>query len=193
MLKMIRYIIAICLLIISIIFFKNRKEKKKKKVLKIIPSIFLSFLIIIMPFENLFLKFQFPEQAFNYSVSNCNIIKIVQNKLSALVIYEENGYTTATLIKKSNGKWKAPFLPDDQIQLKLENNEIILITKERKSNNFYIMISIKYNTKTLSDNYDSSFELYFSNKIWNSFVAYVENYKSDYIINIDGNPYEIEI
>ncbi len=185
--------IAICFFIIAIMFFKNKTIKIKKRLLKFIPSIFLSLLIFIMPFENLFLKFDTPELAFNYSISNRNIIKIVPNKLSALVIYEENGHTTATLINKCDDKWKASFLPDDQIQLRLENNEIVLITKERKSNNFYVMISLKSNIKTLSDNYDSYFELYSSNQIWNSFVAYVENYENDYIINIDGKEYKIEI
>ncbi|WP_337484384.1 hypothetical protein [Porcipelethomonas sp.] len=193
MLKIIRYMIAICFFIIAIMFFKNKTIKIKKRLLKFIPSIFLSLLIFIMPFENLFLKFDTPELAFNYSISNRNIIKIVPNKLSALVIYEENGHTTATLINKCDDKWKASFLPDDQIQLRLENNEIVLITKERKSNNFYVMISLKSNIKTLSDNYDSYFELYSSNQIWNSFVAYVENYENDYIINIDGKEYKIEI
>ena len=54
---------------------------------------------------------------------------------------------------------KPPFLPEDQILSRFGKNSKFLITKERNSNNFYIMISVDGDTKVISDNQNSKFEL----------------------------------
>lgn len=110
MLKIIRYMIAICFFIIAIMFFKNKTIKIKKRLLKFIPSIFLSLLIFIMPFENLFLKFNTPETAFKYTTNNCDIVKVVKGDQTALVIYRERSSTYATVFTKSGGKMEGTIL-----------------------------------------------------------------------------------
>lgn len=191
MLKIIRYSVSICLIIISIIYFKNKNNRKR--LLKLILGIFLSIIISMMPFENLFLKFNNPEQAFNYAVNNCDIIKTVKTDQSALVIYNDSGSIKATLVNNYNGDWKAIFLPNDQILSRLGHNEKILITKERHSNNFYIMISVGTNIKLVSDNQNSNFEIFLKNDYWTHYVAYIKNYEGEYIIDLDGDQYKIEI
>ena len=191
MLKIIRYSVSICLIIISIIIFKNKKNRKR--LLKLILGIFSSIIILMMPFENLFLKFNNPEQAFNYAVSNCDIIKTVKTDRSALIIYNDSGSIKATLINNYNGEWKALFLPNNQMLSRLGYDEIILITRERHSNNFYIMISVGINTKQVSDNQNSNFEIFLKNDYWTHYVAYVKNYEGEYIIDLDGEQYKIEI
>ena len=190
MLKIIRYLFVICLLISTIIYF-NKHKNSKLRILKLVLGVILSFLFLIMPFENLLLKFDTPKQAFDYAVSNRNIIKKVENEQSALVIYEEKGSTFSTLISKSGDKWKATFMPDDQILSRLENNEIFLITKERNSNNFYIMIAVDPDIKSVSDNYNSTFEVFTANEFKVNYVAYVENCTDNYIIDIDGSKYQL--
>ena len=78
MLKLLRYIIAILLIVVAVIWFK--KQNGKKRILRLILNVFLSLIVLITPVENLFLKFDTPEQAFNYAVSNrkicCDIIKL---------------------------------------------------------------------------------------------------------------------
>lgn len=191
MLKIIRYATAICLAIISIIYFKNKENKKR--LLKFILGLILSILILIMPFENLFLKFATPEKAFNYAANNAKIIKIIEQEKSTLIIYSESEHTKATIINNCDGKWKAPFLPEDQILSNLENGGLILITKERNSKNFYVMIAVKSETKTVGDNCNSLFEVVSQDDFYTDYVAYVENYESSYIINIDGDQYKIKI
>ena len=191
MLKLLRYIIAILLIVVAVIWFK--KQNGKQRILRLILNVFLSLIVLITPVENLFLKFDTPEQAFNYAVSNRKIIKIVENKQSALVIYSEKGSTNATLISEHNGKWKANFLPDDQILSRSDNNEIIMITKERKSNNFYIMIAVGTDVKSVTDNQNSRFEVFSKDGYWTHYVAYVVDYKGDYIISIDDDQYKIKI
>ena len=191
MLKAIRYLLAISFLIIAIYFFKNRTAKLKP--LKIISCTIAFIVILMMPFENLFLKFNTPETAFKYTTNNCDIIKVVKSDQTALIIYLEKSSTYATIFSKSGGKWKAPFWPDKQSILRLENGEIVLVTKEPKSNNFYIMITTSSDVKLVSDNQNSNFEIFLENDYWTHYVAYVDNNKGDYIINIDGDQYKIEI
>ena len=39
----------------------------------------------------------------------------------------------------------------------------------------------------------SDFEIFLEDDYWIDYVAYVKNYEGDYIINIDGKEYKIEI
>lgn len=155
--------------------------------------IIVFLIIVIMPFENLFLKFNTPETAFKYTTNNCDIIKVVKSNQTALIIYLEKSSTYATIFSKSGGKWKAPFWPDKQSILRLENGEIVLVTKEPKSNNFYIMITTSSDVKLVSDNQNSNFEIFLENDYWTHYVAYVSDYEGDYIININGEQYKIKI
>ena len=68
-----------------------------------------------------------------------------------------------------------------------------MITKERKSNNFYIMIAVGTDVKSVTDNQNSRFEVFSKDGYWTHYVAYVVDYKGDYIISIDDDQYKIKI
>lgn len=189
MIKILRYLLAI--LFIAFIIFTLKNKTTRLKVLKIIFSVFMALIIIIMPFENLILKFDSPEQAFKYAVSNSTVIKIIENENTALVIYDDAGDVKATIINNSQGKWKASFLPNNQSLSRLKDSGIILITRERQINNFYVMIAVRSEVKSVSDNMNSSFETFSLNDKWTNFVTYVESCNNNYIIKIDGDEYKI--
>lgn len=191
MIRMLRYVVAIGLIVfvINLAKIKNVKLKTVKSVLCVI----LSLIIINFPFENLFLKFNSPEQAFRYTATHCKIIKIVEEKNTALVIYADNDSEAATLINKCDGKWKAPFWHNNQILSRLETHEIYLITKEKNSSNFYITITVYADTKSVSDNMGSVFEEYSRNDYYVTYVAYVEGCNENYIINIDDKSHQIDL
>lgn len=191
MIRMLRYVVAIGLIIfvINLAKIKNVKLKAVKSVLCVI----LSLIIINFPFENLFLKFNSPEQAFRYTATHCKIIKIVEEKNTALVIYEDNDSEAAALINKCDGKWKAPFWHNNQILSRLETHEIYLITNEKNSSNFYITITVYADTKSVSDNMGSVFEEYSRNDYYVTYVAYVEGCNENYIINIDDKSHQIDL
>lgn len=176
--------------------FKNigilfRRKGLKLKIVKGIGCIIGFLIILIMPFENLFLKFDTPEQAFNYGGNNWTIIDTIENEKSALIIYDENGSTFSTLVRKSGDKWKAAFLPEDQDLFSLGMEGTVLITRERNSNNFYIMIAVDPDIKSVTDNQNSNFELFSKTSMRNNYVAYVENCTDNYIIDIDGSKYQL--
>ncbi len=191
MLRLLRFVLAFGMLAFGINLAKRKNVKLK--VVKSVLCVILSLIIMIFPFENLFLKFSSPEQAFRYTATHCKIIKIVEEKNTALVIYADNDSETATLITKCDGKWKAPFWHNDQILSRLETHEIYLITKEKNSSNFYITITVDADTKTVSDNMGSVFENYSRNDYWTDYVAYVEGCNENYIINIDDKSYQIDL
>ncbi|WP_305140276.1 hypothetical protein [Thomasclavelia cocleata] len=189
MFRIIRLLLALSFIIIAIVFLKRKSVKFK--LLKAIICIIICLIIIIMPFENIFIKFSTPELAFKKTSNNCEIVKIIEKENTALIIYQEKSSTYATLINRTGDKWKAQFWPDKQTLTRLENGEIILVTNERKSNNFYIMVSVNYNTQMISDNKNSYFETFSSNDKRTNYVAYVENCDEEYIINIDNYKYQI--
>ncbi len=191
MIRSLRYLLAIALLVYAIYLF--RKKGLKLKIVKGIGCIIGFLIILIMPFENLFLKFDTPEQAFNYGGNNWTIIDTIENEKSALIIYDENGSTFSTLVRKSGDKWKAAFLPEDQDLFSLGMEGTVLITRERNSNNFYIMIAVDPDIKSVTDNQNSNFELFSKTSMRNHYVTYVENCTDNYIIDIDGSKYQVNV
>ena len=191
MIRSLRYLLAIALLVYAIYLF--RKKGLKLKIVKGIGCIIGFLIILIMPFENLFLKFDTPEQALKYCVKNSIIIETVENEKTTLIIYKESGSTKATIINNRNGKWKAPFLPNDQDLFSLGMEGTVLITRERNSNNFYIMIAVDPDIKSVTDNQNSNFELFSKTSMRNHYVTYVENCTDNYIIDIDGSKYQVNV
>lgn len=191
MIRSLRYLLAIALLVYAIYLF--RRKGLKLKTVKGIGCIIGFLIILIMPFENLFLKFDTPEQALKYCVKNSIIIETVENEKTTLIIYKESGSTKATIINNRNGKWKAPFLPNDQDLFSLGIEGTVLITRERNSNNFYIMIAVDPDIKSVTDNQNSNFELFSKTSMRNHYVTYVENCTDNYIIDIDGSKYQVNV
>lgn len=125
-------------------------------------------------------EIQLPEDAFKYAV-NGKIIRTVERKNSALVVYSDHEIKTA-LINRHGEKWKNTFLPvkhkllyaEDCMLALYEVATPVMVTYEGKSNNnFYILVSPPYDA-VISDNMNSVFEEFYINEI-KQFVAYVEN------------------
>lgn len=108
MVRIFRYLFSI--LFITLIIFTFKRKNYKHKPLKMILCIIFCLIIIIMPFENLFLKFNTPETAFKYTTNNCDIVKVVKGDQTALVIYRERSSTYATVFTKSGGKMEGTIL-----------------------------------------------------------------------------------
>jgi len=195
MIKILRYLLA--LLIILLVTYIFRKNKLKLRILKAIAVIIVSLTLVIMPFENLFLQFDSPEDAFRYAV-NSTIIRTVENKNTALVIHGDESAIKTALIVHYGEKWKNPFMPVRQKVLFAEEcmpnlyevSTPVLITYEPKSNNAYILVSPPYDAE-ISDNMESVFEKFSISNIRTHFVAYVENLNKNYILNINGTNYPI--
>lgn len=107
MIRSLRYLLAIALLVYAIYLF--RKKGLKLKIVKGIGCIIGFLIILIMPFEILFLKFDTPEQAFNYGGNNYNIIKIIEEEKTALtgknllsVIFNSNSFSFLKLNSPEN-------------------------------------------------------------------------------------------
>ena len=184
MLKTIRYLILIVIAVLS--FVVLRKKTSKLRILKAVAG-FTIAVTLFMPFENLILTFSSPQNAFSYTFDFGNIIEVIENKNSALVIYDDKGSTTSTLIIRSDDRWKAPFLPNDSTLGSLAyNSGIFMLTKERNDNNFYLMLTVNNGTKSISDNQNSIFKKYFEDGYYTKYVAYIENCDNNYVVDIDG-------
>lgn len=185
------------LFIILIMMYIFRKNTSKLRILKTIPAVIVALTLFIMPFENLFIKFDSPQDAFRYTV-NGTIIRTVEHENTALIIYGNESAMKTALIVRDGVKWKNPFMPVRQKLLYAEEcmpnlYEVVtpvLITYEPKSNNAYILVSPPYDSE-ISDNMKSVFEKFSVSDIRTHFVAYVENFDENYILNINRTDYQI--
>ncbi len=196
MIQILRYLQA--LLIILLVPCVFRKNKLKLRILKTIPAVIISLTLVIMPFENLFIKFDSPQDAFRYAAKG-TIIRTVEHENTALVIYGDKSAIKTTLIVRDGEKWKNPFMPVRQKLLRAEEcmpklYEVatpVMITYEQKSNNIYILVSPPYDAE-ISDNMKSVFEEFSVSDMSTHFVAYVENFDELYYnLNINGTDYPI--
>ncbi len=55
------------------------------------------------------------------------------------------------------------------------------------------MIAVGTDVKSVTDNQNSRFEVFSKDGYWTHYVAYVVDYKGDYIISIDDDQYKIKI
>lgn len=191
----IRYLLAVLIILFVAYIWKN---KSKLRISETVSAIIISLILVIMPFENLFIKFDSPQDAFRYAV-NGTIIRTVEQENTALIIYGNESAMKTSLISLDGEKWKNPFLPVRQKLLRAEDcmpnlYEVatpVMITYERKGNNAYILVSPPYDDVRISDNMGSVFEEFSVSDIRTHFFAYVEDFNQNYILNINGTDYPI--
>lgn len=163
------------------IFFNTRK--------KYFISLIVGYLVLSFPYEQL-ASYDSPESAFKYAYKG-NIIEIVEQENSALIIYEDDAYSSVLLNKKGD-KWKIPLWSNKGFSINLPDIKChTRATLEDNSDNFYIDIRLYEEVKSISDNYNSHFKLYEKNDWITAYVAYVDNFNGDYVITINGIQYEI--
>lgn len=55
------------------------------------------------------------------------------------------------------------------------------------------MIAVDPDIKSVTDNQNSNFELFSKTSMRNHYVTYVENCTDNYIIDIDGSKYQVNV
>jgi len=96
-------------IIVFVLYIKLGREfmkiSNKKKALVLFAMSFMFGALQSIPFEAPFLKFNTPEQAFEYSYFNEKILKVIELSDSALVVYGDASELKFTIIPKSSNEW----------------------------------------------------------------------------------------
>ncbi len=175
-------------------FFK-RHNRKIKIVLSCLVSAVTVFVLSLFSFENLFLRFDVPEDLFRYLSWN-TLEGIAYGEDSCMVVYRSaDGSYSQTLFPKENGKYK---LPQGSFTKKVSNSFVkggsVSVYRAAGTDDYYVTgvrtISPGENEE-IKDNRNSKFEVrtnetgvaeYKTSMFW----AYLADFDSDYTITTNG-------
>lgn len=206
MIPIIRYgIVFIAAFVPLIILFrKYRKNNLQKKYIAIyLVALSVVFNIARIPIENLFLKYDSPEEAFRYT-GRGEYLGTEEGENSCLIISQHKSEQKNIYLKKENDYIKVPFFAPEEKFVSFGNNPHIIasLTKEEDTNNGYVVLILTYSSindkeNCITDNMNSEFKRHLysyepKNDYFHIYSAYVENVDEDnYTVNIDGEDYEV--
>lgn len=186
-----RGIIGIIIIIMVIFYYC---KSKKTLLIKMTTSVIVLFVITVSFFriENFFIKYNSIETAFNNSGVHGNIIKTIDTKNSTLIIYANNDASGTLLLYKDDNQWRVPVFNGNTKMKRLRDGSLLMLNKEKDTNNYYILIStdkqnfeITDSKNTIFDNYKLSNSNIFEELTENEYVAFIENVSKNYYIKID--------
>ncbi len=197
---MIRNLIRIAIfLVIALIcgFFVWYFSKNKKKHLITIVVVLIPFgLLLTFPFENSFISFSNPTNAFYY-YNTGTIQKIVEGDDSAFIYYQiDNSTYSYTFVLKEGQRWKiAPPMSERYLYQNVIDGKTIQIMNLKETNDFYVSINEPFvsTPSIISDNRNSTFsQTCIKNKSIDNFkvvhYAYINNLSGTYILTINDAP-----
>lgn len=198
-----RYIIIfiIMLIIIIVYLFLIKKHTKKRICILIIALLIIYQLIMIIPIEEYFIKFNTLEEAFNYSYNGYQIIQVIEKDEYAFVVYSNDGGTTRqyTHFIKNGNKWEVTSPNVGSTKIKATSKGFSIVTNRiKEKNSMFVCIGYLdtlYKNPDIRDSINSNFmlEKEFETAKFKSYsrIAIIENVPEDYYLIIEGEKIEI--
>lgn len=196
----IRYVICFVAFIICFILIKRSEIIKKNRwyVISFVVVSFMSIILYLTPFENLFMSFSSPEKAFNY-MNSYEIKHIVSGSETDFVIAGKNGADTYRILPKTEKGWKLSTSSDtDLIFEKTEYKAVIRVYQYKDTNDYYITIYDFDGIYNVSDNRNSDFySVSFSNdtldKTTYHYFTCIQNINDSYILSLNETDIMISV
>lgn len=199
MLYLLIRIIIVVLTFLPFLVYKKRYSNIRGKKCKFIMAglfVIIFYSLLLIPFENMMIKFRSPIDAFEYSYLNKNIIQVVEDGNCAFIVYEQDESSVFyTAFKNQEGGWKihSPYITS-RISLKSFEQYHIVIYDARDCNKELIIVSEGNLSEPrsnieISDNKNSQFKSFFSK------YRYVDYYTVFHYTIIDSaiNDYKLVI
>ena len=188
--------LIIMLICVVVAFLGISKIKRISKLVKgiicIALVIALNLTLPFVPFENLFVTFDSPKDAYNYSINNSEIQLVVEGTEVDYVIGME-GFTNRNLmIPKTAEGWKIGLATygDDILNIFQEDVDII-VHQYKKTEEYFVNV---YNTNAeqseVFDSRGSNFCYYLRDngvEPKNEYLAYVPSIDENYWVSVNGN------
>jgi len=196
----IRVAFFVIIFIVTVILI--RKYKKNNKKLIILSFMFCTILgsfSHLIPFENCFIKFNSPEEVFDY-IGSGEIIDIIYGKDSCMIVYSKGENTFSHTIILKPEKYKiASYFSIKRESVYLEKYGDIKIYNVSGCSDVYLVgyIIMKDNEEpTIEDINNIEFNVIKTNEFNNTITimvySYVENISDDYYILINGEKFYLK-
>lgn len=182
---------VITFLIIKSIFGKIKKAEKRKTILcSAVISITITVFLSFIPFENAFMNFSTPQEAFSYyQIGKVNYV--INGNNSSMVISSNRGVNEFSIIPKSlkNDGWKIGMgYKVKNFSSNTEKNVYTHIYKFTDSNDYYIFVYVDSEEQcVISDNVGSEFYCIDSGEKSGiqQYIAYLKCFNDEYVLSVD--------
>ena len=137
--------LVLSILFIGLVLFILKKAHKKINVLSALLLIVMCVIIFIIPFEYPLLKFDSPEQAFQYSHTS-HIQHVINYDNSSLVFYGNDGSSiSCTYVNKTNSSWLmanpvASFFRTIKVEIINSHAYTVDVLHNKSRNELYVVI-----------------------------------------------------
>ncbi len=153
------------------------------------------FILVCIPFENLFVNFSSPEDVFKYTKQG-KIDKIIYGENSCMIYYSAGDSNGITFARKEGSFYKiVPFNQYSINTMLSENSRFDHVYTENYSgdtyysltlfNKSYDNISELKDSITITDDFKTEFSLVRRDDYFWEFCAYVKDYNEDYTVNVE--------
>ena len=201
MFSIIRIIIGLISLVSFIVVIRKHKVTYKRMlyVISTVAALLLTTILSFLPFENLFITFGSPEEAYEYySFRNSDIEKVIEGHNSDFVIDRKKGTIAYLIIPKNENGWKVGVGTETKTIAEKFSDGVLVTDYRYKDSGDYLLsiISTEGEDLTVTDNFNTEFYALkrTDNYIEGTFVAYyayVPYFDSQYSVTVNGKIIEL--
>ena len=189
--NIIRNVLIVLFLIIGFIVIRNSSAQRKLKyyVLWTIVSFIFSFVITLLPFENIFVSFYDPESIFEYENPKATVHTVLEGEASSMCFGKStDGQIRTSVAFKSGTKWKIARLTDMESAVYTYGNLWISWYRYKGTNDYYVDIyDFRKTFDPVTDCRNTNFSVVRSDKEKEiRYYGYVPKMDENYYLEIDG-------
>jgi len=169
-------------------------NKRKYIIALTVFTVLLIPALSFLPFENYFVTFESPEQAYKYmNIGYKDSPLVIDGESSSLVVGNKNGTHSYLIIPRSKEGWKIGTGADTRLIGEMFVDGISVNVYQYKStSDYYISVfDVTGSDGDITDIYGSKFyslsnDSSFSDKEYVTYYAHVKNFDFDYQLNVNG-------
>ena len=181
-------LVTITLIILLLNKFILKKNLKDRRFI----SIYLVFIltIVVLPHDQLFLKFNSVEKLINYYYPQVDILEKYESKDYAYILYYDDDSYSFINLQKKDKKWLYNYNLFAQGRGKIENGYIFAINEIKEKNVIGIFILTLGEEIDVTDTLGTKFkEVKKNQSIY--YIAVIENYDNTYKVIINNEEYKV--
>lgn len=185
---------------VGVLLYRYRPIRMKWRIFAAVSVIIIAYLLQCFPPENLFMRFETPEAAFQYT-SNRRILQTVEGKESSIVFYQSSEGTSWCAMRKTENGYTVPamnaVLPQRQGETISSELPVFCrqcdftIQRYRSTNDYYLFItaSIEAENPQIEDNRADEVPCIFDPIGYSHMIIICvpfDGYPQDYILTVNG-------
>ena len=193
MYDVLRLLIGVIIFLLSIFIIRRIDFKKKTLLTRValLLAIVICLLLNFVPFENVFVTFDSPEDAYGYYKGWLQEIELlVEGRNSDFVITDKS---EILIIPKTKEGWKLGIGSDIKwVMWGSSESGTISIYRYKETNDYYVQV-IAWNdmVQTVEDSYNSAFVTGGEGRTGKVYFAALDRFDKEYKIYINGEEVEI--